>query len=171
MIIKQKVADLMNAQIKSEFSASAQYIAIAIYFEEAALSELAQFFYRQSEEERMHAMKFIHFMLEAGAKPLIPSLPEFKNEFTRPAEAVQFALDQEMKVTGEINHLVTTAVAENDHTSNQFLQWFVTEQVEEVDTMTTLLQTIQHANGNMLLVEDFVLRNPQHGAAADGGAA
>ena len=171
MIIKQKVADLMNAQIRSEFAASAQYIAIAIYFDEAALPELAQFFYRQSDEERMHAMKFIHFMLETGAKPLIPSLPEFKNAFESPAEAVQFALDQEMKVTAEINNLVTTAVAENDHTSNQFLQWFVTEQVEEVDTMTTLLQTIEHANGNMLLVEDFVLRNPQHAGAAGGGAA
>ncbi len=171
MIIKQKVADLMNAQIKSEFSASAQYIAIAIYFDEAALPELAQFFYRQSEEERGHAMKFIHFMLETGAKPLIPSLPEFKNEFASPAEAVQFALDQEMKVTDEINNLVTTAIAEGDHTSNQFLQWFVTEQVEEVDTMTTLLQTIQHANGNMLLVEDFVLRHPQHAGAAAGEAA
>ncbi|HID53681.1 MAG TPA: ferritin [Anaerolineae bacterium] len=171
MIIKQKVVDLMNAQIKSEFSASAQYIAIAIYFDEAALPELAQFFYRQSEEERGHALKFIHFMLETGAKPLIPSLPEFKNAFESPAEAVQFALDQEMKVTDEINNLVTTAIAEGDHTSNQFLQWFVTEQVEEVDTMTTLLQTIQHANGNMLLVEDFVLRNPQHAGAAEGGAA
>jgi len=171
MIIKQKVVDLMNAQIKSEFSASAQYIAIAIYFDEAALPELAQFFYRQSEEERVHAMKFIHFMLETGAKPLIPGLPEFQNEFDSPAEAVQFALDQEMKVTDEINGLVNQAIEERDHATQIFFQWFVTEQVEEVDTMTTLLQTIQHANGNMLLVEDFVLRNPQHTAAAGSAAA
>ena len=171
MIIKQPVVDLMNAQLTSEFSASAQYIAIAIYFDEEALPELAGFFYNQSEEERMHAMKFVHFMLEAGAKPIIPSIPELKNEFGSASEAVQYALTQEMTVTNEINRLVTTAVSEGDHASNQFLQWFVTEQVEEVDTMTTLLQTIKHANGNMLWVEDFVRRNPQHAAAGTAGAA
>ncbi len=120
----------------------------------------------QSEEEREHAMKFIHFMLEAGAKPIIPTLPTCKNTFNRASEAVQFALDQEMTATDEINNSVTTAVTTNDHTSNQFLQWFVTEQVEEVDTMNTLLQTIKHANSNMLWVEDFVRRNPQHAIAA-----
>lgn len=168
MIIKQPVVELMNAQIVSEFSASAQYIAIAIYFDEESLPELAGFFYRQSEEEREHAMKFVHFMLEAGAKPIIPALPSFKNAFDSASEAVQFALDQEIKVTNEISQLVTTAVSESDHTSNQFLQWFVTEQVEEVDSMTTLLQTIKHANGNMLWVEDFVRRGAQQ---ADSGSA
>lgn len=168
MIIKPKVVDLMNAQIKSEFTASAQYIAIAIHFDEEALPELAGFFYRQAEEERDHAMRFIHFMLEAGAKPLIPSIPDLRNEFQNAEEAVKYALDQEMKVTNEINNLVSVSLAENDHTSNQFLQWFVTEQVEEISTMTTLLQTIRHANKNLLLVEDFVRRNPQH--AAEAGA-
>lgn len=168
MIIKQPVVELMNAQIVSEFSASAQYIAIAIYFDEESLPELAGFFYRQSEEEREHAMKFVHFMLEAGAKPIIPALPTFKNAFDSASEAVQYALDQEIKVTNEISQLVTTAVSESDHTSNQFLQWFVTEQVEEVDSMTTLLQTIKHANGNMLWVEDFVRRGAQQ---ADAGGA
>jgi ferritin len=168
MIIKQPVVELMNAQLVSEFSASAQYIAIAIYFDEEGLPELAGFFYRQSEEERFHAMKFVHFMLEAGAKPIIPALPTFKNEFGSASEAVQFALNQEIKVTNEINNLVTTAVSESDHTSNQFLQWFVTEQVEEVDSITTLLQTIKHANGNMLWVEDFVRRGAQQAAVAPG---
>ena len=164
MIIKPKLVDAMNAQLRSEFGASAQYIAIAVYFDEMALPELAGFFYRQSEEERMHAMKFVHFMLETGAKPIIPSIPDLRNEFGGPADAVQFALQQEMRVTDEINNLVSLAVAENDHTSNNFLQWFVTEQVEEIDTMSTLLQTIKHAGSNLLLVEDFVRRNPQHAA-------
>ncbi len=168
MIIKEKVVDAMNAQIVSEFGASAQYIAIAVYFDEEALPELANFFYRQSEEERMHGMKFVHFMLEAGAKPIIPGLPEMKNSFEDASEAVQYALTQEMKVTDEINNLVSVSMAEADYASNQFLQWFVTEQVEEVDTMTTLLQTIKHANGNMLWVEDFVRRTPQHAAGAEG---
>ena len=167
MIIKSKLVDAMNQQIRSEFGASAQYVAIAVYFDEMALPELAAFFYRQSEEERMHAMKFVHFMLETGAKPIIPGIPDLRNTFSNPADAVQFALNQEMRVTDEINNLVSLSISENDHISNNFLQWFVTEQVEEIDTMTTLLQTIKHAGSNLLLVEDFVRRNPQHANEAE----
>jgi ferritin len=162
MTIKQNMIEPFNAQIKSEFTASAQYIAIAAYFDDLGLKELAGFFYRQSEEERVHAMKFVHFMLETGAKPTIPSTPELRNQFDNPADAVQFALDQENKVTDEINALVDLSISAGDHAANNFLQWFVFEQVEEVDTMTTLLQTIKLAGDNLLLVEDFVRRNPQH---------
>jgi ferritin len=169
MILKPELIDTLNNQIESEFAASAQYVAIAVFFDEQSLPELAQFFYRQAEEERMHAMKFVHFMLEAGAKPLIPGVPAIRNEFENAADAVQFALDQEMKVTDQINNLVSLSIKHDDHISNNFLQWFVNEQVEEVDTMTTLLQTIRHAAGNMLFVEDYVRRNPQH-AGAEGAA-
>jgi len=161
MIIKQTVADLMNAQLVSEFGASAQYLAIAIYFDEEALPALAGYFYAQAEEEREHAMKFLKFLLNTGAHPVIPPTGDVKNQFSSPSDAVEFALHQEMRVTTEINQLVSLALAEEDHTSNSFLQWFVNEQVEEVDNMTNLLQTIKHANGNMLWVEDFVRRNPQ----------
>lgn len=167
MIVKPKVVEAMNAQIQSEFTAMAQYTAIAVYFDMESLPELAGFFYRQSDEERMHAMKFVHFLLEAGAKPIIPGLPELRNDFSSPEDAVQFALDQEIKVTNQINNLVAVSNRENDYTSHNFLQWYVTEQVEEVDTMTTLLQTIKHAGGSLLLVEDFVRRNFAAGAAAD----
>ena len=158
MIVKPKVVEAMNTQIQSEFAASAQYIAIAVYFDEAGLPDLAGFFYRQSEEEREHAMKFVHFLLEAGAKPLIPGLPEMKNEFESAADAVQFALDQEVKVTNQINNLVSLAESEKDYASHNFLQWFVDEQVEEVDSMSSLLQTIKHAGSALLLVEDYVRR-------------
>lgn len=169
MIIKDKLVEAMNAQIRSEFSASAQYVAIAVYFDEESLPELAGFFYRQAEEEREHAMKFIHFMLETGAKPIIPPVTDLKNEFASAEEAVEFALHQEMKVTDEISNLVSLALTEGDHTSNNFLQWFVTEQVEEIDTMSTLLATIRHAGSNMLWVEDFVRRTPQHAAGGEEG--
>ena len=162
MPLNSEIIDPFNAQIKSEFGASAQYIAIAVYFDEMGLGELADFFYRQSEEEREHAMKFVHFMLESEVKPLIPGVPELRNEFDSPSDAVQFALNQERKVTDQINNLVDIAIRESDHAANNFLQWFVTEQVEEIDTMSTLLQTINLAGNNLLLVEDYVRRNPQH---------
>jgi ferritin len=169
MIIKQKVVEALNMQLISEFSASSQYTAIAVYFDEKALPELSNYFLNQSEEERMHAMKIIHFMLDAGAKPIIPALPEVMNDFDSAEKAVELAFNQELKVTDEINNLVALSLEEGDHTTNQFLQWFVTEQVEEVSTIGQLLQTIKHAGNNLLLVEDYVRRNPQH-AGADGGA-
>ncbi len=171
MIIKEKVVKALNAQIVSEFAAAAQYTAIAVYFDEEGLPDLAGFFYRQSDEERMHAMKFVHFMLETGAKPIIPGIPPLRNEFANAADAVGFALQQELKVTDQINNLVSLSVAESDHTTNNFLQWFVTEQVEEVATMTQLLQTIKHAGSNLLLVEEFVRRFAVPGATADGAVA
>ena len=164
MIIKPKLVEAMNKQIISEFTASAQYIAIAVYFDDAVLPELAGFYYRQAEEERMHAMKFVHFLLETGARPVIPATPTLRNEFNDAADAVAYALQQEIRVTEEITALVSLAVGEGDHISNNFLQWFVTEQVEEVDTMNALLQTIRHSGGNLLWVEDYVRRNPQHAA-------
>lgn len=170
MIIKPKVAEAVNTQIKSEFGASTQYVAIAVYFDEEGLPDLAQFFYTQSEEERMHAMKFVHFMLETGAKPIIPGLPDMRNEFASAADAVQFALEQEMKVTDQINNVMRIAKEENDFASQNFLQWFVEEQVEEVDSMTTLLQTIKHAGSSLLLVEDYVRRTLAARAAAEAGA-
>jgi ferritin len=116
----------------------------------------------------MHALKFVHFMLAAEVKPMIPGVPELLNDFDGLADAVQFALEQERKVTDQINNLVNISISEGDHASNSFLQWFVTEQVEEVDTMNTLLQTIKLAGDNLLLVEDFVRRNPQHAGGSGG---
>jgi ferritin len=169
MIIKSRVVTAMNAQIQSEFSASQQYIAIAVYFDSQSLPDLAAFFYRQAEEERMHAMKFVHFLLDTGAKPIIPTTPELINEFTGAAEAVTFALKQEEKVTEQINNLVKISKEEDDYASHNFLQWFVDEQVEEVDSMTTLLDTINHSGGIMLLVEDFVRRNMANPHGAEAG--
>jgi ferritin len=165
MIISKKSFTAMNEQIQNEFYASAQYIAIGVYFDEVALPELSQFFFKQAEEERAHAMKFVRFLLQTGTQPIIPGLPAVRNEFSSAADAVQFALDQELKVTDQINNLVKIAIAENDFTSNSFLQWFVIEQIEEVDTMTILLHTIEHAADNLLLVEDFVRRSAMREAA------
>ena len=90
--------------------------------------------------------------------------------FDDAAEAVQFALEQEERVTNEINNIVRIAKEEDDYASVNFLQWFVDEQVEEIDSMTTLLQTIKHAGSSLLLVEDFVRRTLAARAAAEGAA-
>ena len=92
MSLKEKIVSPFNDQIASEFMASAQYIAIAAYFDDLSLKELANFFYRQSDEERMHAMKFIHFMLESEVRPTIPAVPDLRNDFESAAEAVEFGV-------------------------------------------------------------------------------
>ena len=167
MIVHEKTVAAMNQQIQNEFGASMQYVAIAAYFDLEGLPDLAAHFYKQAEEERMHAMKFVHFLLETGATPLIPAIPAVKNGFTNAAEAVEYALTQEVKVTQQINDIVTIAREHKDHTSNQFLQWFIDEQVEEVSSMSTLLQTIKHSAGNLLMVEDFVRRKMAAGATSE----
>ncbi len=169
MIIREKMVPAINRQIQNEFTASSQYVAIAVYFDLEGLPDLATFFYRQAEEERMHAMKMVHFLLETGARPLIPDLPEVRNDFHSAADAVGYALEQEVRVTEQINALVALATEEKDPTSHNFLQWYVDEQVEEVDSMSTLLQTVKHAGSALLLVEDYVRRHLAADAA--GGEA
>jgi ferritin len=162
MLLKQSVIDAINAQVVEEFTASAQYIAIHLYFEEETLPELSKYFWAQAQEEYGHAMKLLLYINEAGGKAIVPATKTVKNHFETAAEAVQLALDQELKVTGQINNLVDIAVTEKDHLTRQFLQWFVTEQLEEVSTMSDLLSVIKRAGeNNLLLVEDYLARNPR----------
>lgn len=165
MLVNQKLVEAINEQIKNEFLAASQYVAIAIYFDEAALPALAGHFYAQADEEREHAMKFVRYLLDAGAKPLVPALPEVRNDFEGAEDAVQCAVDGELKVTRQINNLVGLAHETSDHMTHTFLQWFVREQLEEVSSMNTLLQTIRHAGSSLLLVEDFIRRGEIAGQA------
>lgn len=166
MLIKETLVAPLNKQIAMEFGAELQYLALAVYFDAEGLPELAGHFYRQADEERTHALKIVRFLLDAGATPVIPGPEAPKNGFGSALEAVQLALDEELKVTREINELVTVARAENDHAADTFLRWFVSEQVEEVATATNLLQVIKHAGTNLLWVEDYVRRLAAQAAAA-----
>jgi ferritin len=116
-------------------------------------------------------MKLLQYLSDAGAQTIVPATREPKNHFETAAEAVQLALNQELKVTEQINHLVDQAAQENDHLTRQFLQWFVTEQLEEVSSMTDLLNVVQRAGeANLLLVEDFLTRNPRPVAGGEAAA-
>jgi ferritin len=172
MLLNQSVADALNRHVIEEFAAAAQYLAIALYFDSEVLPQLSQFFQLQSTEEYGHAMKLLQYVTDAGSHPIVPATPEPKNHFESAEECVQLALDQELKVTKLINGLVDVAVRENDHLTRQFLQWFVTEQLEEVATMTDLLATIKRAGEtNLLLVEDFLARNPHPASTGGTGGA
>ncbi len=167
-LISPALEAAINAQVGREFGASLQYVNIATYFDTQSLPELAAFFYRQAEEEKMHAMKFVHYVVEAGGLVAIPAIDAPQHEFSSADTAVQAAVNWELDVTRHINDLMDLAVDEKDHIAQSFLQWFVSEQLEEVSTMTTLRDIIRRAGDNLLFVEDYLARQPLPTA---GGAA
>ncbi len=169
MLISKALEQAINDQIGREFGASLQYVSIATYFDSEDLPQLAAFFYRQADEEHMHAMKFVHYVTEAGGHVRIPAIEAPKATFVNAEEAVQLSLEWEQEVTRQINNLMGIAVQEQDYIAQDFLRWFVTEQLEEISTMSTLLRTVQRAGDNLLLVEDFLARNPL--PAAENGEA
>ena len=160
MLISTELENALNQQIGAEFAASLQYVSIASYFDADDLPQLAAFFYRQAEEERAHAMKFQHFLIEAGGQLRLPAIPETKYDFKSAEECAQLALDWENEVTSMINNLMDIAVQNKNYIAQQFLAWFVTEQLEEIATMGTLLNTIRRAGDNLLWVEGYLARNP-----------
>ncbi len=158
MLISDKMNQAMNDQIGSELGASNQYLQLASYFASENLPVLASFFFRQSDEEREHAMKFVHYVLDTGGKVKVPALGATSQGVDSAEQAVEMALDWENSVTKQINALQALAAEEGDYAAKGFLGWFSSEQVEEVSSMSELLHTIQRAGDHMLLVEDFVSR-------------
>ncbi len=168
MLISDKMNAALNEQIGHEFGASLQYVAIAAYFDSDNLPELAAHFYQQADEERMHAMRFVNYVVDAGGKVALPAIPAPKGGFASAEEAVQLSVEWEVTVTKQINGLVDLAVKEADHITENFLHWFVTEQLEEVSSMERLLSLIRRAGANLLFVEDYLAR--QGGGAKEAGA-
>ena len=160
MLISDQMNAAINEQIGNEFSASLQYVAIAAHFDSESLPELAKHFYQQAEEERAHAMRFVRFMVDAGGQVHIPAIREARSSFGTAEEAVQQALDGELAVTQQITALVDRAIKEPDHITQNALQWFVTEQLQEVSSMETLLRIVQRAGEQGLLhVEEHLARH------------
>ncbi len=158
MLTNKKVVDAINTQIGNEFGASMQYIAIAAYFSSDALPQLAEHFYRQATEENDHAMRFVRYVIDAGGSVVIPAIAAPQPAFRNAEEAIQLSLDQEIVVTHQINALVELARSENDYITINFLQWFLTEQLEEVSSMDTLLKIVQRGATNLLSVEEYLAR-------------
>ncbi|HET8779700.1 MAG TPA: ferritin [Agromyces sp.] len=163
---------LLTTQIGNEFSASQQYIAIAVWFDDHDLPQLARHFYRQSVEERNHAMMLVQYRLDRDLGVTIPSVAEPRTEFADVIEPIALALDQEKEVTTQIEGLFAAARAEGDALGEQAMLWFLKEQVEEVASMSTLLTIVQRAGagGNLFDIENFVAREQigDSGVDADG---
>jgi ferritin len=161
-----KFTDALNTQLAAEFAASQQYVAIAVYYDGETLPQLAQHFYRQAVEERNHAMIIIQYLLDAQKPVTIPDVAAPRTEFGDHLEPVRLALEQERTVTDKIEALAQLARAEGDLVGEQFLAWFLKEQLEEMSSMADLLTTVERAMAtSILLAEDYLARQP----VGDGG--
>jgi ferritin len=154
-----RFTEALTAQIGSEFAASQQYVAVAVYYDQKTLPQLAAHFYRQAVEERNHAMMLVQYLLDADAAVTIPGVSAPEASFSDERAPVELALEQEKEVTEQIARLVQVAREEDEHVGEQFLGWFLAEQREEVASMANLLSVVDRAGAeNMLLVEDYLAR-------------
>jgi ferritin len=163
----QAFVDRLHEQIGHEFAASQQYAAVAVYYEAETLPRLAAFFYRQALEERNHAMMMVKYLLDADVEAQIPGIGAPQTAFADVVAPVALSLEQEKRVTSQINALASLAREQADYTSEQFMQWFIKEQVEEVSSMSDLLRVVQRAKDNPLLAEEFLARETLGDAGED----
>ena len=137
------IEDAMNEQIKNELFSAYQYLSMAAYCESENLPGFAQWMRAQSREEMEHAMKFYDFILERNGRVALRALDGPLVEFGSPLEVFEQALEHERRVTAMIDDLYALAVSENDYASQTFLQWFVTEQVEEEKNAGDVVETLK----------------------------
>ena len=148
----------LNEQIGHEFAAHQQYVACAVHYDGETLPQLARFFYRQALEERDHALMMLRYLLDAGADAQIPGVAEPRTHFEDIAAPVALALDQEKRVSEQINALAALARQEDDYSSEQFMQWFIKEQIEEIATMSDLLRVVERSQDHAMDIEDYLAR-------------
>ncbi len=161
-MISQRVAKLLHEQVGHELYASHQYLAIAAYFGEQSLDGWADFYYRQSDEERGHALKIARFLVEVGAKFTLPALPEcVPDEIQSPLDAARKSLNQERGVTQQFKSMNQVAHEDNDAVSIQFLAWFLNEQVEEENSMDRIVKILE-SGLNPFLAESLVAKMGEH---------
>ena len=158
MLISRELATAFNDQIGHEFGASMQYVSIAAHFQQRNLQLLAKLFFKQADEEKEHAMKFVKYLLDTKAELKIPAIPAPTATFASAEAAVAAALTWEQEVTRQITALMDLAIKQEDYLAQSFLQWFIDEQLEEVVKMDRLLSVIQQSGErNLLMVEAYLI--------------
>ncbi|KNX36581.1 ferritin [Luteipulveratus halotolerans] len=161
---------LLTEQVRHEFTASQQYIAIAVWFDDHDLPRLAAHFYAQAVEERNHAMMIVQYLLDRDWGVSIPGVDEVRGEFEAPTEPIALALSQEKIVTTQIEALFRAARSEGDVLGEQFMLWFLKEQVEEVAAMNTLLAIAERAGKDWFQIEDHLAREKVGDGGGDSAA-
>ena len=155
---KKTFAAALNDQIANEFAAAMQYIGVAVHYDTQTLPRMAAFFYRQAIEERGHAMMMVQYLLDVDEAIKIPDIKGQQSKFKDDVAPVKLALEQEKRVGEEIYSLFELARETKDYRAEQFMQWFVAEQVEEVKLMQDILNVVKRSKNKILLIENFMAR-------------
>jgi ferritin len=160
-MINKKVEKALNDQVNAEMYSSYLYLAMSAYFESVDLPGFAQWMKAQAQEEMVHSMKMYDYIIERDGRMVFSAIDAPPAEWESPQDAFAATLAHEQKVTGLINSLVDVAIAENDHATNIFLQWFVSEQVEEESSVSSVLQHLKMVgdHGHGLFMMDRELGN------------
>ena len=161
-----RFTEQLNTQIGNELSAHNQYLACAVFYDALTMPQMAAFFYQQALEEREHAMMMVQYLLDTDTDVVIPGVDAPRSTFDDLLAPVELALQQERDVTEQINELLRIAREESDFASEQFMQWFIKEQVEEVATMSDLLAVVTRNRDDIGDIEEYVARE-QNGAEGD----
>ena len=154
-MLSKKMEKAINQQINAELYSSYLYLSMATYFDSKGLGGFSNWMRQQAQEELFHGMKMFDFVCERGGRVILQAIDKPPSKWSSPLDAFQNVLAHEQKVTGLINDLVNLAIDERDHATNIFLQWFVSEQVEEEDTAGNLVDKLiligKDANGLFML--------------------
>jgi len=166
----ERFVTALNDQVAAEFAASHQYVAIAAYYESITLPQLAGFFYRQAVEERGHALMMVKYLLDTSSPVTLGPIDAPRTDFTDHIAPIELALEQERAVSGRISELFEVARGEGDYLSEQFVQWFLKEQVEEEATMSELLEVAERVRELPMTLEEFIAREGPGQQGADPNA-
>ena len=147
-MITQSLTAALNDQLKQELYSSYLYLSMSAYCDDQSLTGFAHWLRLQADEEREHAMKFFDFIQDRDAKAVLQAIPQPPREFGTPLALFEQVLAHEQEITSLIDQLYSKAVAEQDHATQIFLQWFISEQVEEEKTASQLLETLRMAGNN-----------------------
>ena len=161
-MLSQRMNDALNEQVKWELYSSYMYLSMSSYFLDKGLGGFANWMRIQAQEELFHAMRFFDFIGERGGRAVLHPVDAPPAEWKNPLDAFTHTLEHERLVTSRINDLVNVAIEEKDQATNIFLQWFVTEQVEEEDSVNDVLNKLRLINGEgqgmLMLDKDLATR-------------
>jgi bacterioferritin B len=153
-----RFVERLNEQVGHELAAHNQYLACAIHYDALTMPQMAAYFYAQALEERSHALMMVRYLLDTDSEVAIPAIAAPVSSFAGVVAPVELALEQENRVTTQISELLVIAREETDFASEQFLQWFIKEQVEEVASMSDLLAVVRRNADVVENIEEYVAR-------------
>jgi ferritin len=142
-MLSKKVEDILNVQVDKEGYSSHLYLSMAVWAETKGLGGIAEWLYAQAEEERVHMLKLVKYINERDGIAKILAVKEPPVEFGSVREMFDKVLEHERFVSASINEIVQVCIVENDHTTNNWIQWFVTEQIEEEASVKSLIDKLK----------------------------